>query len=102
MLERSDTVRGAAFICSTCNRELPAGSRAHVQHHVEVSQQACATIHVGFAPNESPPRVIVAVRMTPSVAHKRAKGHGLVITRKECDECDMRARLATTRRNCFI
>ena len=102
MQECITTVRGGAFTCSTCNAELPAGSRAHVQHHVEVAPQPCAEIHVGFAPNEAPARVIVAVRMAASVAHKRAKGRGLDVTRKECDACDLRARLAVLRRNCFV
>ena len=102
MLERIITVCGAAFTCSTCNLELPAGSRAHVQLHVEIAPQPCAEIHVGFAPNESPARVIVMPRMAASIAHKRWRVRFLVITRKECDACETRARLATLRRNCFV
>jgi hypothetical protein len=102
MLERIVKIRGGEFTCSTCNTPQPAGSVAHTQFHIEVAEQKPAEIHVGFAPNEEVKRVIVVPRMVASNLHIRCQGRHPVITRKECDACDTKVKLATLRRNCFV
>jgi hypothetical protein len=102
MLEQHIKVQGAAFVCSTCNKDIPAGEVAHVLLHVETSPQQPAEIHVGFMPNHEPKKVIVVPRMAATREHLRAKGRRVVIDRRECDACNTEVRLATLRRNCFV
>jgi len=102
MLERIVKAKGAEFTCTTCNSRMAAGETAHIQMHVERAKQRPSKIHVGFAPNEEPKRVIVAPFATIFVEHTRCRGRHIVITRKECDACDTKVKLATLRRNCFI
>lgn len=102
MLERLIKAKSAEFVCSTCNKTSPAGSTAHILIHVEQLPQPPSEIHVGFAPNEEPKRVVVVPRMTPPIKDKRHQGRVLIIDRKECDTCHKHAARSIAVRNCFL
>jgi len=95
-------VRGAAFVCEMCGKTIPKGEIAHILMHIEVAPQAPAEIHVGFAPNEKPDRVIIVPRMAAVRKHTRGEGRFVVLDRKECDPCNTLARLAVLAQNCCV
>ena len=102
MPEQIITVRGAAFVCTTCNKDIAAGEISHVQFHMEHVPDPPAEIHVGFMPNHEPPTICIVPRMPEPSRFKRHKGMHPVIDRKECDPCNTKVRLNTLRLNCFV
>ena len=105
MLERIIKVKGGEFVCSTCNTVIPAGETAHTQFHIEVEEaadQPRTELDFALMPNHEPPTFRVILRTAEAVKFNRSQGRHPVITRKECDACDTKVKLATLRRNCFV
>ena len=102
MLERTITVRGGAFTCTTCNKDIPAGEIAHVQFHMEHVPDPPADIDFALMPNHEPPTFRIILRMPEPSRFKRHKGMHPVIDRKECGPCNDKVRLNTLRLNCFV
>ena len=102
MLERVIKVKGGEFVCSTCNAIIPAGETAHTQFHIEVTEQRPADIDFALMPNHEPPTFRVILRTAGAIQFTRNQGRHIIITRKECDACNTKVKLATLRRNCFV